>query len=289
MLFDSHAHLNNDTFDSAEREALAAEIEAHPIVSYIADIGFDLPSSVQAALDSVKYDWCYAAVGVHPHDTRSMTEEILDAVKYLALEYGASAIGEIGLDYHYMLSPKEDQRYWFRRQIRLANELALPIVVHSREAAAETMDILKEEGTFSDKRKAMFPERPAPGGKTVPDARVDIHCFSGSADMALEYVSLGATIGICGPITYKNNRKTITVAEALPIEFMMVETDSPYMAPEPMRGRPNRSWYVEYTARKLAEIKGMSFEDAARATCENALRFYGKKHRPLTLKSTGSR
>lgn len=279
MLFDSHAHLNNDTFDAAEREALAAEIEAHPLVSYVADIGFDLPSSVQAALDSQKYDWCFAAVGVHPHDTYSMTDEILDAVKYLTLNYGASAIGEIGLDYHYMFSPREDQTYWFRRQIRLARELALPIVIHSREAAAETMEILKEEGAFSDERKALFPARPAPGGRTAPDARVDIHCYSGSAEMAEEYVRLGATIGICGPLTYKNNKKTLAVAEAIPIEFLLVETDAPYLAPEPMRGRPNRSWYVEYTVRKLAEIKGSTFEETARATCENALRFFGAKRK----------
>ena len=144
MLFDSHAHINNDTFTEEEREALIADIEASDL-SYVMDIGFDLPSSEQAVKDAQRLTWCYAAVGVHPHDAKTMDEDVLRRIKELAGEEKVQAIGEIGLDFHYNKSEAEDQRYWFRRQIQLANELKMPIVIHSREADQETMDILKEE------------------------------------------------------------------------------------------------------------------------------------------------
>ena len=275
MLFDSHAHLNEGGYSEEERKELAAGIEASGLLSYIADIGYDLPSSEQAVRDAASYPWCLAVVGVHPHDSGSMTEEIYEGIRALCRKPKVVAVGEIGLDYHYMHSGKEDQRYWFRRQIQLANEEKLPIVIHSREADQETMDILREEGAFSEERKSWFAKRPGPDGKPVADARVDIHCFSGSAELATEYVRAGATIGICGPLTYKNNKKTVRVAELIPAEFLLVETDTPYLAPEPKRGRPNKPWYVEYTARRLAEIKGMSFEEIAALTCRNACRFYG--------------
>ncbi len=275
MLFDSHTHINNESYTEEEREELIRGIEASELLSWCTDIGFDLPSSILAAQHAEKYPWCFAAVGVHPHDSGSMTEEILETLRRLAAQPGVRAIGEIGLDYHYMYSEKEDQRYWFRRQIRLANELRMPIVIHSREADQETMDILAAEGAFSGERQSWFPKRPGPDGTEVPDARVDIHCFSGSAELAAEYVKLGATIGLCGPLTYKNNKKTVRVAEQIPLEYLMVETDAPYLTPVPKRGEPNKPWYVEYTARRLAEIKGITFEEAARATCGNALRFFG--------------
>ena len=136
------------------------------------------------------------------------------------------------------------------------------------------LDILKEEGAFSRERKAKFQKRPGPEG-FVDDARVLIHCYSGSLEMARQYVQLGATISICGPVTFKNNRRTAEVAKEIPIEFLTVETDSPYLAPEPKRGRPNMSPYVQYVARRVAVLKGMDYEDVARITCENAMRFYG--------------
>ncbi len=274
MLFDSHAHINEGRFSDEERRAICERIEANELLDFVADIGYDYPSSVQAAKDAADYEWCVAVVGVHPHDAKTVTEDVLLGIKELTSGVRVKAIGEIGLDYYYMRSEKTDQRYWFRRQIQLANELKMPIVIHSREADQETMDILIEEGAFSDERKSWFPERPAPGGKTVPDARVDIHCFSGSAEIGREYVKLGATLGICGPLTYNNNKKTVRVVEEVPIEYLMVETDTPYLTPVPFRGKPNRPWYVEYTARKLAEIKGIEFEKAAKITCENARRFY---------------
>ena len=334
-LFDSHTHINNDGYSEEERAQLIAAIEDSE-VAYVMDVGFDLPSSERAVSDAALLTWCYAAVGVHPHDTKTMTEEIYEKIRRLAGQPKVQAIGEIGLDFYYNHSDAEDQRYWFRRQIRLANELHMPIVIHAREADQETMDILKEEGAFSEERCGWFPPRPGTGigrkagaqttqkasrageggraeaceagraeacdctiadlGATrteaceagraeacdctenccmEKDARVLLHCFSGSRELAEQYVKLGATISIAGPVTYKNNRKTSEVVSAIPIEYLLVETDAPYLTPEPHRGKKNQSPYVAYTARRVALLKGISYEEAARRTLENAKRFYG--------------
>lgn len=281
MLFDSHAHLNNEGMTDEEREETVRAIENSQL-DYVMDIGFDLTSSKLAVDHAARYPWCYAAVGVHPHDTEGMDDMQLAMIKGLAKKNKVMAIGEIGLDFHYDYSPRDEQREWFRKQIRLANELRMPIVIHSREADQEVMDILKEEGAFSDERKSWFPERPDTTGyvksdTAAPDARVLLHCFSGSAELGRQYVKLGATLSIAGPVTYKNNRKTTAVVEEIPIDFLLVETDSPYLTPEPYRGRKNMSPYVEHTARKVAEIKGMTFEEIAAATKANAMRFFGIK------------
>ncbi len=292
MLFDSHAHINEASYSPEERAELIKTIEASH-VDYVADIGYDLASSKLAVEHAAKYPWIYAVVGCHPHDAKSMDDMELAMYKGLARKKKVVAIGEIGLDFHYDHSPRDTQREWFRRQIRLASELKMPIVIHSREADQETMDILKEEGAFSEERKSWFPKRPDPSGYTlkksdaakasaddaadrmVDDARVLIHCFSGSAELAAQYVKLGATISVAGPVTYENNRKTVAAVAEVPIDFLLVETDSPYLSPEPLRGRRNMSPNVEYTAKKVAEIKGMTFEDVAAKTKENAMRFYG--------------
>ena len=280
MLFDSHAHINNYDMTPQMVAELAALIEESD-VDLVTDIGYDLPSSKVAAENAARFPWCYAAVGVHPHDTDDMDEMTLYMIKSLASKEKVQAIGEIGLDFHYDNSLRENQRKWFREQIRLANELKMPIVIHSREADQETMDILKEEGAFSDERKSWFPKRPDPSGfckgsaGETEDARVLIHCFSGSAELAQQYVRLGATISVAGPVTYKNNRKTVAAVSVLPIEFLLVETDSPFLAPEPLRGRRNVPMNVEYTAKRVAAIKNMEYEDVARITKANALRFYG--------------
>lgn len=279
MFFDSHAHLNNEMSDEA-RAAMVRAIEDSEL-DYVMDIGFDLPSSKLAVDHAAKYPWCYAAVGCHPHDTDSMDDMQLALIKGLAKKKKVMAIGEIGLDFHYDHSPRDVQREWFRRQIRLANELKMPIAIHSREADQEVLDILKEEGAFSDERKSWFPERPDTTGYvskqpgTCKDARVLLHCFSGSAELGSQYVKLGATISIAGPVTYKNNRKTVGAVAELPLDFLLVETDSPYLTPEPFRGKKNDPSKVEYTARKVAEIKGLSLEEVAAKTKENAMRFYG--------------
>lgn len=281
MLFDSHAHLNNEGMTDEERKETVRAIENSQL-DYVMDIGFDLTSSKLAVDHAARYPWCYAAVGVHPHDTEGMDDMQLAMIKGLAKKNKVMAIGEIGLDFHYDYSPRDEQREWFRKQIRLANELRMPIVIHSREADQEVMDILKEEGAFSDERKSWFPERPDTTGyvksdTAAPDARVLLHCFSGSAELGRQYVKLGATLSIAGPVTYKNNRKTTAVVEEIPIDFLLVETDSPYLTPEPYRGRKNMSPYVEHTARKVAEIKGLTFEEVAAATKVNAMRFFGIK------------
>ena len=265
ILFDSHTHLNNDDFTEEERQERIAEIEASD-VKYICDIGFDMPSSRLALKHARELPWCYAAVGMHPHDSKDMTEEGLEELRLMAADPKVVAIGEIGLDFHYDLSPRDTQRYWFRRQIRLANELGMPIVIHSREADREVMDILIEEGAFSEERKKFF---------TDGTPHVDIHCYSGSAEFSKEYLKLGAVLGVDGPLTYKNNRKTVEVVETVPLESLLIETDAPYLTPVPFRGKPNKSPYVEYVARKVAEIKGISYEEVAEITMKNAKKFFG--------------
>lgn len=264
-------------------DARAAMIKAveDSQLDYVMDIGFDLASSKLAADHAAKYPWCYAAVGCHPHDTKGMDDMQLAMIKGLAKKKKVMAIGEIGLDFHYDHSPRDEQREWFRRQIRLANELKMPIVIHSREADQEVLDILKEEGAFSEERKSWFPERPDTAGYVgkqpgmCSDARVLLHCFSGSAELGRQYVKLGATLSIAGPVTYKNNRKTVAVVEEVPLDFLLVETDSPYLTPEPFRGKKNTPPMVEHTAAKVAEIKGIGLENVAAKTKENAMRFYG--------------
>lgn len=282
MFFDSHAHINND-MSPAARENMIKAIEQSEL-DFVMDIGFDLASSKLAADHAAKYPWCYAAVGCHPHDTKDMDDMQLTLIKGLAKKQKVMAIGEIGLDFHYDHSPRDIQREWFRKQIQLANQLKMPIVIHSREADQEVMDILKEEGAFSDERKSWFPKRPDPqgyaGGREnaaglCDDARVLLHCFSGSKELGKQYVKLGGTLSIAGPVTYKNNRKTVAVVEEIPLDFLLVETDSPYLTPEPLRGKKNMPPLVEHTARKVAEIKGVSLEEVAEKTKENAMRFYG--------------
>jgi len=234
-------------------------------VRFICDIGFDMPSSRLALEHARKYPWCFAAVGMHPHDSQYMTEEGLEEIRRMTEDPKVVAIGEIGLDFHYDLSPRDTQRYWFRRQIRLANELAMPIVIHSREADREVMDILIEEGAFSEERKKLFPDG---------TPHVDIHCYSGSAEFAKEYLKLGAVLGVDGPLTYKNNRKTVEVVETVPLSVLLIETDAPYLTPVPFRGKPNKSPYVRYVAEKIAEIKGLTYEEVAEETMKNALKFF---------------
>lgn len=269
-LFDSHMHLNNDGFTKQYVEKMAKAIEESD-VAYAVDIGFDLNSSAVAVKHSEEYDWCYATVGVHPHDVKDMDEETLLLLKGLAKKPKVVAIGEIGLDYYRNLSPKDEQRHWFREQIKLAMELDMPISIHDRDAHGEVMEILKDEGVFSDERKSKFPPNPISG---IPDARLLMHCYAGSADMAKQYVKLGATLSIAGPVTYKNNHKTVEVVKEVPLEHLLIETDAPYLTPEPHRGKKNSSPLVEFTARKIGTIKGISYEEVAEATLDNAKRFY---------------
>ena len=304
MLFDAHTHLNFESYTDEERAQLAQEI-AESELAFIIDVGDCVESSIQALKDAEDYDWCYAAVGIHPDHASVYTDDDIEEIRKLAAHPKAMAIGEIGLDFYYGKDDREEQQELFRKQIRLANELHMPIMIHSRDANQLTMDILKEEGAFSDERKSWFPMRPAAGfvegyassgnsaisecgaqylnpdlnGSTemCPDARVQLHCYSGSAEMAEEYVKLGATISLGGPITFKNGKKAVEVFKHIPIEYIMSETDAPYMAPEPLRGRPNKPQYVEHVVRRMAILKGISYEEASAQLTANGLRFFGIK------------
>lgn len=269
MLFDSHAHISDRRFDS-NRRALYQQIRDAGL-AVVMDVGADLASSLAAVRTAQENDFCYAVVGCHPHEAKDFDEDQLLLIKGLTKKPKVQAIGEIGLDYHYDFSDRASQRFWFARQVRLAAELGMPIVIHDREAHEDVMGILKENGAFSPERKSSFPLRP----DGTKDARVLLHCYSGSAPMAEQYVKLGATISIAGPVTYSNARRAREVAEAVDLTHLLVETDAPYLAPEPFRGKTNIPPYVEHTARKIAEIKGISFEEVARQTCRNGCRFFG--------------
>ena len=274
LLFDSHAHINYEDYSEKERSEVMARIESSP-VAYVTDVGFDIESSKQAITDAAEKKWCYAAAGVHPHYAGSFTEADLSELREMIKSPKIAALGEIGLDFYRDFSPRDMQREVFRKQLKLALEEGLPVIIHDRESAGESIGILKEEGAFSEARKLAFPPNPGTG---IPDARILLHCFSGSAEQALEYVKLGCTISIAGPVTYKNNKKTVRVAEEIPLAHMLIETDSPYLTPEPKRGRPNEPAFVEYVARKIAEIRDISYEELASATLANAMRFFGIKN-----------
>lgn len=273
MLFDAHTHLNFEKYTEEERRTLASEIEKSEL-AFVIDVADNVPSAEQALRDADDYAWCYAAVGIHPSSASVYTDEDIDRIRELASHPKAVAIGEIGLDYYYGTDDREQQQELFRKQIRLANELRMPIMIHSRDAHQLTMDILKEEGAFSDERKSWFAERPSAFGGKESDARVQLHCYSGSAELAAEYVKLGATISLGGPITFKNGKKAAEVAAKIPIEYLLSETDAPYLAPEPFRGRPNKSTYIEHVVRRMSMLKGLSYEETALALTENGKRFF---------------
>lgn len=276
MLFDSHTHLNFEEFTEDERAELAKEI-AESEVAYLVDVGDSVESSKQAIKDAEDYPWCFAAVGIHPEHASGFSDKDIAEIKKMAAHKKAVAIGEIGLDFHHGKENMDDQVKLFREQIRLANELKMPIMVHSRDADQMTMEILKEENAFSDERKAWFPKRPGPDGEKITDARVQIHCYSGSAEFAEEYIKLGATLSLGGPVTFKNGKKAVEVIKKIPIEFIMSETDAPFLTPEPLRGNMNKSQYIEHIVRRMGLIKGLSYEEISKTLTENAKRFFGIK------------
>ena len=256
MLFDSHCHFTDEGFDECRGE-LAEQIRDSQL-KFIADIGTDLETSKKALAAAEKYDFCYAVVGWHPSEVGRLTDELLAQTLELYKHPKVVAVGEIGLDYHWEDNPHRGlQQQWLREQLLQAARLGAPVCVHTRDADGDTFDILKELAL----------------GKT----KVLMHCYSGSAELARQYVKLGAKISIAGPVTYKNARKTVETVLALDLSDILIETDSPYLAPVPMRGKQNTPLYVEHVARKIAEIKGISYEEVAEATFRNACEFYGIK------------
>ena len=252
MLFDTHAHYDAEQFD-ADREAVLSALPGRG-VSLVVNPGCDLPSSRAAAALSERYPFLYAAVGYHPENCAPYTDEDLEKLRALAARPKVVAIGEIGLDYYWEENPpREFQQMVFRRQMALAEELNLPVIVHDREAHGDSLAIVKE----------------------FPKVRGVFHCYSGSAEMARQLVDLGWMISFTGVLTYKNARKAVEAALAVPMDRLMIETDSPYMAPVPHRGKRNDSGYVLHVCEKLAELKGLTVEETARITLENGRRFFG--------------
>jgi len=255
MLFDSHAHLDSSRFDD-DRDGIIKEAKEKGL-QYIINPGADLNTSIEAVNLAEKYDMIYAAVGVHPHDVKDIDEDTLTIIKSLTTRNKVVAIGEIGLDFYYDHSPREEQRKWFKRQIELAQEVKLPIIIHDRDAHGEVFDILKEYN--------------------VGEFGCVMHCYSGSLELAKEYIKRGIYISLAGPVTFKNASKTYEVAKEIPLEWLLVETDSPYLTPVPYRGHRNQPAYVQYVAQKIAEAKGISFEKVAEQTNENARRLFNLK------------
>ena len=250
MLFDTHAHLNDEAFDKDREQLLAGLGEKG--VGAVMNAGYSLESSRQVVAMAEQYPWLYAAVGSHPDAADEVNEAVLEEYRKLCKHDKVKAIGEIGLDYHYEDIPRDIQKQAFRLQLELAKEVDLPVIVHEREAHEDGMAIVKE----------------------FPDVTGVFHCYSGSAEMARQLVDLGWYIGFTGVLTFKNARKAVETAASIPLERIVIETDCPYMAPEPFRGRRNDPGYLPYMAEKLAQIRGISPEEAAHATTENAKRLY---------------
>ena len=251
MLFDTHAHLDDRAFD-ADRETLLASLPEQGL-GLVMNPGCSLASSRNADALSRQYPWIYAAVGSHPDAADEVNDDVLEEYRKLCkLNPKIRAIGEIGLDYHYEDIPRALQLKAFRDQMALAAELALPVIVHERDAHADGMAVVEE-----------FP--------TVTGV---FHCYSGSLEMAKELVKRGWYIGFTGVLTFKNARKAVEVASQLPLDRLVLETDCPYMAPEPFRGKRNHPGYLYRMAEKLAELRGMTPEEIQAITMENGKRLY---------------
>lgn len=251
MLFDTHAHLDDEKF-LEDREKIIKYIKDEG-VSLVVNIGADMDSSHTGVKLAQKHDFIYAAVGVHPYDAPELTDDNLEELRQLAKQEKVVAIGEIGLDYHFPDTDKEGQKEGFKKQIMLAKELSLPYVVHDRDSHQDCYDIIKESGYYNGV----------------------MHCFSGSSEFARQMVDLGFYISFAGTVTFKNAKKVKEAALSVPLERILIETDCPYLSPEPHRGKRNNPANVKFVAETIAELRGISFEDIARITMENGKRFFG--------------
>lgn len=253
MLFDTHAHLNAEEYKDDLDEVISRAQEAG--VTNMVVVGFDRPT-IERAMELVdQYNFLYASVGWHPVDAIDMTEEDLIWIEELAAHPKVVALGEMGLDYHWDKSPKDIQKEVFRKQIRLAKKVKLPIIIHNREATADILEILKEEN--------------------AEEVGGIMHCFSGSPEVARECVNMNFYISLGGPVTFKNAKKPKDVAAEVPLDKLLIETDCPYLTPHPFRGKRNEPGYVKLVAEQIAEIKGLSYEEVAAATTKNAKKFFG--------------
>ncbi|MDO5027913.1 MAG: TatD family hydrolase [Bacillota bacterium] len=254
-MIDAHGHLEDQAFDQ-DRHEILANLKADG-VDYFFNCGSNLEASQMAVDFSEKYDNVYAIVGIHPLDADEFSQEALEKIQAMTKKEKVVAIGEIGLDNHYDDSPSpEDQEKAFRAQLDLAVDLDLPVVIHTREADQKTFDILKAYKEKYQNFSAL------------------LHCYSGSVELMREYMKLGFYISLGGVTTFKNAKKPKEVAVDVPLDRLLLETDCPYLTPEPFRGKRNQPKYVAYTAEKIADLRGMDLEDLVKATDANTLRFY---------------
>ena len=250
MYFDSHAHLTENCF-AQDFDSIVENMKAASVTGMM-EIGYDLPSSEKAVQLAERFSWVHAAVGSHPDDAEQVNEARIAVYRGLCRNPRVKAIGEIGLDYHYEEPGREVQKRAFRMQLALAQELSMPVVIHEREAHEDGLRILEE----------------------FPTIRGVFHCFSGSYEMAKELIKRGWYIGFTGVVTFKNARKAVETAANIPLDRILIETDCPYMAPEPFRGRRCDPSLVPYVAKKIADLRGLSPEAVAAATAENAKRCF---------------
>ncbi|MDA1478231.1 TatD family hydrolase [Bacillus changyiensis] len=255
MLFDTHAHLNAEQYHEDLKEVIARAREEK--VEHIVVVGFDRPTINRAMELIEEYEFIYAAIGWHPVDAIDLTDEDLSWIKELSSHEKVVALGEMGLDYHWDKSPKDVQKEVFRKQIALAKQVNLPIVIHNRDATEDVITILREEGAEQV------------GGI--------MHCFTGSAEIAKECIDMNFYISFGGPITFKNAKKPKEVAKQIPIDRVLIETDCPYLTPHPFRGKRNEPSYVKFVAEQIAELKGLTYEEVAAKTTENAKKLFNMK------------
>lgn len=249
-IFDSHAHYDDPKYNE-DRDSLLPRLHSEGI-SYIMNIGADLDTSRNSVALAEQYDFVWSTVGVHPHCAHEVQDGYLDELEALAASGRVRAVGEIGLDYFYETTHAEEQKRVFREQLALAKKLGLPVVVHDRDAHADTLEILTEV-----------------------KPRGVVHCYSGSAEMAMQLVGLGLYVGFTGVVTFKNARRALEAAAAVPLDRLLIETDCPYLAPEPHRGTRCDSSMLRFVVDKLAELRGISPEQLVAVTADNAKRLYG--------------
>ena len=251
MIFDTHAHYDDEQFDGDRDELLKSMPDRG--VGTIVDVSATYESCEKVLTLAGKYPHVYAAIGVHPDEVGELNEDKIQHMKELCCNIKVVAVGEIGLDYYWDKEGHDLQKRWFIRQLDLAREMNKPVMIHSREAAADTMEIMKEHGK---------------GLKGV------IHCYSYSLEMAREYVKMGYYIGVGGVVTFKNSKKLKEIVEEIPLESIVLETDCPYLAPTPFRGKRNSSLYLPYVVEAIAELKGISAEQVIEQTEKNARDLY---------------
>lgn len=254
MLFDSHAHLDDEKFDADREEVIARAFEQG--VTGIINVGACMASSARSVALAAKYEGIYAGVGIHPHDAQHAQETDYEQLAVWSKQDKVVAIGEIGLDYYYDLSPRDLQRTVFVRQIDVARQMDMPLIIHDRDAHGDILDVLKKE---------------AKGLRGV------LHCFSGSLEMAKEIIKLGFYISIAGPITFKNAAKLPEIAASIPLERLLIETDCPYLTPHPHRGKRNEPAYVKLVAEQVAALRGLELPALSKATSENVKRVFRLK------------